>query len=192
MTGYSQVRSPLQTHVWTNIPYARSSCSLSSRFFPSRALIRCRSVASMFCCEAHLRFCLAEPGLGYWFCARRELMIRPRNSCRLYIHAAETRASAATVRKLISQSGVSIRVSAAKVRCMTSSLRRRALRLRPSVFLSLCSSSQAILADTVGITMQGQLNMTAKFEAGLDEVRNSVGMNHALRNLRLVESSCGT
>jgi hypothetical protein len=40
--------------------------------------------------------------------------------------------------------------------------------------------SHAILADTVGITLQGQLNITAKFEAGLDEVKNSVGMNHAL------------
>jgi hypothetical protein len=28
-------------------------------------------------------------------------------------------------------------------------------------------------------------------EAGLDEVKNSVGMNHVLRNVRLVESSCG-
>jgi hypothetical protein len=47
-------------------------------------------------------------------------------------------------------------------------------------------------ADTVGITLQGQLNITVKFEAGLDEVKNSVVINHALRNLRLVESSCGT
>ena len=31
-----------------------------------------------------------------------------------------------------------------------------------------------------------------KFKAGVDEVKNSVGMNHALRKLRLVESSCGT
>ena len=35
------------------------------------------------------------------------------------------------------------------------------------------------------MTLQGQLN-TAKFE-GLDEVKNPAGMNHALRNLRLVE-----
>src|SRR5450755_1697751 len=34
-----------------------------------------------------------------------------------------------------------------------------------------------------------KLDITAKFEAGLDEVKNSVGMNHALRNLRPVESS---
>ena len=33
------------------------------------------------------------------------------------------------------------------------------------------------------------LDITAKFAAGLNEVENSVGMNHALRNLRLVESS---
>jgi hypothetical protein len=36
------------------------------------------------------------------------------------------------------------------------------------------------------MTLQGQLN-TAKFEPGLDEVKNPAGMNHALRNLRLVE-----
>ena len=36
---------------------------------------------------------------------------------------------------------------------------------------------------------EGQLNVTAKFEAGLNEVKNSVSTNHALRNLRLVESS---
>jgi len=28
-------------------------------------------------------------------------------------------------------------------------------------------------------------------DAGFDEVKNSVGMNQVLRNLRLVESSCG-
>ena len=33
------------------------------------------------------------------------------------------------------------------------------------------------------------LDITAKFEAGLNEVKNSVGMNHTLRNLSLVESS---
>jgi hypothetical protein len=33
------------------------------------------------------------------------------------------------------------------------------------------------------------LDITAKFEAGLNEVKNSVGINHALRNLGLVESS---
>jgi hypothetical protein len=32
-------------------------------------------------------------------------------------------------------------------------------------------------------------NITAKFKAGLNEVKNSVGMNHAQRNLSLVESS---
>jgi len=37
---------------------------------------------------------------------------------------------------------------------------------------------------------EGQLNITAKFEAGLDEVRNSASLNHALRKLRLVESNC--
>ena len=36
------------------------------------------------------------------------------------------------------------------------------------------SARHAILADTVGITLRGQLNITPKFEAGLDEVKNSV------------------
>ncbi len=33
------------------------------------------------------------------------------------------------------------------------------------------------------------LDITAKFPAGLNEVKNFVGVNHTLRNLRLVESS---
>ena len=33
------------------------------------------------------------------------------------------------------------------------------------------------------------LDIPAKFEAGLNETKNSVGMNHTLRKLRLVESS---
>jgi hypothetical protein len=55
-----------------------------------------------------------------------------------------------------------------------------------------CPRRHAILADTVDITLQGQLNITAKFEPGIDEAKNSAGINHTLRNLRLIESSCGT
>jgi hypothetical protein len=50
----------------------------------------------------------------------------------------------------------------------------------------------AILSEELlpkpGVTLQGQLN-TAKFEPGLDEVKNSAGMNHALR-LSCAESRC--
>jgi hypothetical protein len=33
------------------------------------------------------------------------------------------------------------------------------------------------------------LELIAKLQVGLNEVKNSAGMHHALRNLRLVESS---
>ncbi len=79
----------------------------------------------------------------------RERMMRPRNSSRLYNHAVETPASAATVRKLISRSDASIRWRAAKARCIALLLRSRALRLRPSVFLGMCSPQRCDDIDQV-------------------------------------------
>jgi len=48
------------------------------------------------------------------------------------------------------------------------------------------SAQKRELLPKPGMTLQGQLN-TAKCEPGLDEVKNPAGMNHALRNPRLVE-----
>ena len=48
------------------------------------------------------------------------------------------------------------------------------------------SAQKRELLPKPGMTLQGQLN-TAKCEPGLDEVKNPTGMNHALRNPRLVE-----
>ncbi len=39
---------------------------------------------------------------------------------------------------------------------------------------------------------EGPLNVTAKFEAGLDEVKNSVAINHALRKPPPRRIRCGT
>jgi hypothetical protein len=52
------------------------------------------------------------------------------------------------------------------------------------------AESMAVAAERAeNVCQEGQLNITAKFEAGLDEVRNSASLNQALRNLSLVESS---
>src|SRR5262245_35858090 len=66
-------------------------------------------------------------------------MMRARNFSWRYSHSVDTFASAATLRKLMSRSEASIRCNAAKARSIACSLRRRALCLRPIVFLRMCS-----------------------------------------------------
>ena len=68
------------------------------------------------------------------------------------------------------------------------------------VTLALChkpSHFSEVLTGVVAISVSlSERSTICKLQgftnAGLDEVKNSAGMNHALRNLRLVESSCGT
>jgi hypothetical protein len=68
------------------------------------------------------------------------------------------------------------------------------LKVPASIILSMTvAAERALFVIALGsgerCLQEGQLNITAKFDAGLNEVKNSIGMNHALRNLRLVESS---
>jgi hypothetical protein len=69
-------------------------------------------------------------------------------------------------------------------------------KMPTSITPSLTVAERALFLMALGpaniCLQEGQLNITGKFEAGLDEVKNSVGMNHAPRNIRLIESSCGT
>src|SRR5271166_1541942 len=76
-------------------------------------------------------------------------MMPSRSSRCPYNHAVETRASAATIRKLISRSHISIFCKAATARCIALSLRSRTLRLRPSVFLSMWSLQRCDDVDQV-------------------------------------------
>jgi len=122
-----------------SFPYTNSRRPVSSRFFSSRFLIRSRRVATMFCLDARSRSREGDAGGGTPVVALRDRMIRPRSSSWLYNQAVETPACVATVRKLICRSEASIRCKAAKARCITLSLRSRALRVRPSVFLGMCS-----------------------------------------------------
>src|SRR5271165_1566658 len=103
----------------------------------------------MFCLDARSRFRDTDAGGATSGVVLRERTIRPRNSSWLYNHAVETPASAATVRKLISRSEASIRCRAAKARCIALLLRSRALRLRPSVFLGMCSLQRCDDIDEV-------------------------------------------
>ncbi len=82
-------------------------------------------------------------------CDLRKRMIRVRNSIWLYTHAVETRASTATVLKLICRSELSIRLSAIMAGCIASSRRKRALRFSPSMFLCICSLQRGDDVDQV-------------------------------------------
>ena len=54
------------------------------------------------------------------------------------------------------------------------------------------AESVAVAAERAeNVCQEGQLNIAAKFEAGLNEVKNSVGMNHTLRKSPPRRIQCG-
>ena len=53
----------------------------------------------------------------------------------------------------------------------------------------LSGSVEGVMGNHDSYSDLNDLRFASFRDAGLDEVKNSAGMNHALRNLRLVESS---